>query len=215
MAQLHGKSPRGQRSLQPSAYLNVKISQQQFQFLNPTPGDVLVGNILHDSIGQNAKKKIAKRRIDIITGNVYSFSRSLNSAETLDLVVDTNKLASCLASISAAKDAAKDAAKNKREADARAKEAKKSQDKVELESKKVEVCEDFAEDIGKDVAHVCSLPVTKMKLLLKYYFEVPDALSKMRWEELQALVEDSFTAMEKDSDQHVEGEKKGEGDNAA
>ena len=85
--------------MQPSAYLNVKISQQQLEFLNPTPGDALVGNILQDSIGQNAKKKIAKRRIDIITGNVYNFSRSLNSAETLDLVVDTNKLASCLASI--------------------------------------------------------------------------------------------------------------------
>ncbi len=173
-----------------------------------------MSNILQDSIGQNTKKKIAKRRIDIITGNVYSFSRSLNSAETLDLVVDTNKLASCLASISAAKDAVKDAAKNKREADARAKEAKKSQYKVEFESKKVEICKDFAEDIGKGVAHVCSLPVTKLKLLLKY-FEVPDALSKMRREELQVLVENSFMAMEKDSDQHVDGEQQGEGDNAA
>jgi hypothetical protein len=102
-----------------------------------------------------------------------------------------------------------------READARAKEAKKSQDKVEIKSKKVEVREDFAKDIGKGVAHVCSLPVTKLKLLLKYYFKVPDALSKMRREELQALVEDSFTAMEKDSDQHVNGEQQGEGDNAA
>jgi hypothetical protein len=37
----------------------------------------------------------------------------------------------------------------------------------------------------------------------------------MRREELQALVEDSFMAMEKDSDQHVEGEQQGEGDNAA
>ena len=79
----------------------------------------------------------------------------------------------------------------------------------------MEVCEDFAENIGKGVVHVCSLPVTKLKLLLKYYFEVPDALSKMRQEELQALVEDSFTAMEKDSDQHVEGEQQEEGDNAA
>jgi hypothetical protein len=134
---------RGQKYLQPSAYLNVKFSQQQLEFLNPTPGDVLVGNILQDSIGQNAKKKIPKRRIDTITGNVYSFSWSLNSAETLDLVVDTKKLASCLASISAAKDAAKDAAKNEREVDAQAKEAKKSQDEVEFKSKKVEACEDF------------------------------------------------------------------------
>jgi hypothetical protein len=37
----------------------------------------------------------------------------------------------------------------------------------------------------------------------------------MRWEEPQALVEDSFTAREKDSDKHVEGEQQEEGDNAA
>ena len=79
----------------------------------------------------------------------------------------------------------------------------------------MEVCEDFAEDIGKGVAHVCSLPVTKLKLLLKYFFKVSDALSKMRWEELQDLFEVSFTAMEKDSDQHVEGKQQGEGKNAA
>ncbi len=59
------------------------------------------------------------------------------------------------------------------------------------------------------------MPVTKLKLLLKYFFKVSDALSKMRWEELQALVEDSFKAMEKDSDQHVKDEQQGEGDNAA
>ncbi len=63
----------------------------------------------------------------------------------------------------------------------------------------MEVCEDFAEDIGKGVAHVCSLLVTKLKLLLKCYFKAPDALSKMKWEEFQALVEDSFTAMEKET----------------
>ncbi len=108
----------------------------------------------------------------------------------------------------------KDAAKNKREVDAQATEAKKSQDKVEFKSKTVEVCEDFEEDFGKGVAHVCSMPVTKVKLLLKYYFKVPDALSKMRREELQVLVEDSFMAIQKDSDQHVKGEQRGQGDNA-
>jgi hypothetical protein len=37
----------------------------------------------------------------------------------------------------------------------------------------------------------------------------------MRGEELQALVEDFFTARGEDNDQHVEGEQQGEGDNAA
>jgi hypothetical protein len=56
VAQLHGNTTRGQKYLQPSAYLNVKISQQQLKFLNLTPGDVLMGNIFQDSIDQNVKK---------------------------------------------------------------------------------------------------------------------------------------------------------------
>jgi hypothetical protein len=133
------------------------------------------------------------------------------TCQGLDLIVDTNKLASVLGTISAAKDAAKDATKDKRQADAKAKEDKKSQDRAEFESKKVVVCEDFAEDIGKGVEHLCSLSVPKLKLLLKYYFGVPHALSKMRQGELQALVEDSFMARENDRDQHAKGEQQGEG----
>jgi hypothetical protein len=37
----------------------------------------------------------------------------------------------------------------------------------------------------------------------------------MKWEELQPLVEDSFTAREKDSDQHAKDEQQGEGDKDA
>ena len=151
-----------------------------------------MGNILQDSVGQNAKKKIAKRRIDFITANISSYSRSLNNASTLDHIADTNKLASCLATISAAKDAVKDATKKKKEADEKEKSARKEKDKADYEAKRVEACAILAEDIGKGLGHLCSLSVNKMKMLLKYYFEVPTGLSKLRRDELQALIESSF-----------------------
>ena len=181
------------------------MSEDQLFYLNPTPGDILVGNILQDSVGQNAKKKIAKRRIDFITGNIASYSRSLNNAATLDHIIDTNKLASCLSTVIAAKDAVKAAAKDKRETDTKAKAAKKTQNKVEFDNKKVEISKDFADDIAKGVKHLCSLSNEKLKLLLKYYFEVPNALSQLRRGELVALLEE---AGKKDSDQEVaEGEE--------
>lgn len=79
----YGTSTRGQQFLEPSAYLDVEITEDQRYFFQPTPADVLVGNILDDLVGMNAKKKIAKHHIDFITGNVASYCRSLNNPATL------------------------------------------------------------------------------------------------------------------------------------
>jgi len=75
-----------------------------------------VGNILEDSIGQNAKKKIPMWRINMIAGNISSYSRvSLNNQKSLDFIAEANLLSSCISKISVAKEIAKDAAKEKRE----------------------------------------------------------------------------------------------------
>ena len=83
----------------------------------------------------------------------------------------------------------------------KAKEAKKVQDQVAFELEKAEICNTFAEDIQKGAKHLCSLKAPPLKLLLKYYFEVPTALSKLRRDELQALVEDAFKVGEEDNDE--------------
>ena len=101
--------------MEPSSFLNVEVTDDQRYLLQPTASDVLVGNILEDSIGQNAKKKIPKRRFNMIAGNISSYSRVLNNQKSLDYIAEANLLSSCISKISVAKEIAKDAAKEKRE----------------------------------------------------------------------------------------------------
>jgi len=57
----HANATKGRKFLEPSSFLNVEVTDDQHYLLQPTASDILVGNILEDSIGQNAKKKIPKR----------------------------------------------------------------------------------------------------------------------------------------------------------
>ena len=68
----------------PSAYLDAELTKDQIDLLNPTARDVQLGAILDQCIGQKAKKIIAKRRIDIVTGNVNSYARMLNGPTQLE-----------------------------------------------------------------------------------------------------------------------------------
>ncbi len=122
-----------------------------------------MGSILEDSIGQNAKRKIAKRRIDMMSGNIASYSQSLNNPAALADISDSNQLASCLAEISAARDTAKDEAKEKKETKENEKELNKENSQVAFESKKVQLHDELFAELDKGIEHICS--VTKKKTL--------------------------------------------------
>ncbi len=91
---------RGHQVLEPRAYLNVEISDEQRYLLQPTAADVLVGNLLKDSLGQNAKKKIPSRCINFMSGNVASYSWVLKNSEALKHIEDANMLSACISTLS-------------------------------------------------------------------------------------------------------------------
>ena len=159
----------------------------------PTPADVLVGNILLDSIGANAKKKIAKQRIDFISGNVASYSHVLNNPETLKLIAESNDLARCLSVIAASKEMEKDIAMQKKAEDAKVKEAKKVREQAEFETKKADVYRKLVVDISKGIEHISGLPKTTLLQLLKFYFvdKTPNQ-TKMKRDELLVLVKSLY-----------------------
>ena len=68
VSQRHSVITRGRQFLEPMAYLNVENTDEQRYLLQPTAADVLVGNLLEDSLGQNAKKKIPLRHINLCLG---------------------------------------------------------------------------------------------------------------------------------------------------
>ncbi len=79
VAQQHSNVTKGRKFLEPSSCLDVEVTDDQHYLLQPTASDVLVGHILEDSIGQNAKKKIPKRRLYMFSGNIASYSRVMNN----------------------------------------------------------------------------------------------------------------------------------------
>jgi hypothetical protein len=60
--------------LMPSNWLDAECSNDQRKALNPTPRDVQVGAIIGQIFGDNAKTRIAKRRINIMMVNINSYA---------------------------------------------------------------------------------------------------------------------------------------------
>ncbi len=117
---------RGRRFLELRAYLNIEITDEQCYLLQSTAADVVVVNILEDSLGQNAKKKISSWGITFLSGNIASYSLVLNNSEVLQHIEVVNMLSACLSKISESRELAKDAAKKKKAQEAKLKGKKKS-----------------------------------------------------------------------------------------
>jgi hypothetical protein len=96
------------RILVPSAYLNVEITDEQVELWKPRVKHVMMGAIHAEAAGKGARKLIAKRQIDMIDGNIGSYSRLLNSDAQMEMIRDVNALAAAVAKISKGKLDARD-----------------------------------------------------------------------------------------------------------
>ncbi len=59
--------------------MDAEVKDDQRYLLQPTASNVLVRNNLEDLIGQNAKKKIPKNCIYMMSGDIASYSRVMNN----------------------------------------------------------------------------------------------------------------------------------------
>ena len=84
---------------------------------------------MYDVRGAGAKKKLAKRRLDVLEGNVASYARCLNDSKRLDALKEFNTLVASVAEISAEVQAERE--KKKADATARAQEKKDKKHQVE------------------------------------------------------------------------------------
>ena len=87
------------RPMEPSSWLDVCITGEQKALLAPTGTDITRGAILQETMGEGAKKKLAKRRINFWDGNISSYSRVLNSKEQLMAMREVNELTAVLGEI--------------------------------------------------------------------------------------------------------------------
>ena len=96
-----------------SAYLDVAILEDHIELFSPHTVDVLMGGIMKYTIGCQAKNKLFKRCLNIVSGNIISYYRVLNNLYGMIHINEYNHLASLLASIHDVKDRDKEEGKQK------------------------------------------------------------------------------------------------------
>ena len=79
--------------IEPTAGLNVEVSELQQILLNPTSRDMIVSDIIYQAKGKRENKKEAKRKQCFMTGNTNSYSRIINNNKSMELIVDYNDMA--------------------------------------------------------------------------------------------------------------------------
>uniref|UniRef100_A0A7S0BYT6 Uncharacterized protein n=1 Tax=Proboscia inermis TaxID=420281 RepID=A0A7S0BYT6_9STRA len=61
--------------------------------LNPTPQDMFMGYVMDHSVGDKATRRIAKRKLDMISGGIASYSRCLTNDANMKSVQETYDVA--------------------------------------------------------------------------------------------------------------------------
>jgi len=87
--------------LEPSSHLDDRMSDDQKTLLCPSCKNVLMGYILCDVKGKGAAKKLAERQLDVISGNVASHARCLNSTKRLKQIEEACQLVAAVAGVPA------------------------------------------------------------------------------------------------------------------
>jgi len=189
--------------LEPSSHLDARMSDDQKTLLCPSYKNVLMGYILYDVKGKGAVNKLAKRRLDMISGNVASYARCLNSAKRLKQIEEVNQLVATVAEVSA------DIANEKEAQQVKATERKKvlkekkasviakeaAERAIEL-PKLLPIMQDFEE--GRKDIHLLNttlFPKPYLVKILKYYYDAkPTGIAKKSKEEIYAEVMACFEA---------------------
>jgi len=168
------------KKLQPSAYLDANMSEDQTELLQPSYKNTLQGFIMYDVKGKGAQNKLAKRRLDMISGNVSSYSRCLNDPKRLKQIKEMNQLAATVASVTAEMEEEKRAQAEKTAQNVKASILKKAKKKAEEEAERAvelpklqPLMEDF--ETGRKeitVLNTTLFPKPYLLKILKYYYNV-------------------------------------------
>jgi hypothetical protein len=173
-ARSHWKN--GDEELQPSTWLNLDITDDQRRLLAPKPKDVVRGAILNDTMGEGAKKKLAKRRINFWDGNISSYSRVLNSEEQLSNMKEVNELTAVLGEIRAENEQERESRAKLRAVDAEQREKRKAAAAEAAEHRKANLMPQLiavAEAACANEAVLVTASAGQLRDLLRFLFEPP------------------------------------------
>jgi hypothetical protein len=142
------------KDLCPSDALHIFISNDQKRLLMPTMKDVIMGNIIDSIFGEHAVKKIARRCLDMVSGNVNCYARMLNNPAQMKLIQEHDELVSNLANIEQEKKKEKQNWSEKVQGEKFEKEARKFEKEKAFQGKKNELMKGMIDDVGKGIEHL-------------------------------------------------------------
>lgn len=196
VACIHGQNSDYFSPLTPSAHLNVEVSRDQMRLLNPTPKEVMMGTIMESTVGEKAKKKIAKRKLYFINGNVNSYSRVLNNPKQLDMIKEYCDLGATLAEISTERSEKRKENALKRTVEEKSRAAKKAANEVSEQAKREELLPGLQADYAKGLDSILKLKNERLRELVKYFFEKQvQGLRTMVRADLILVVQECHSAM--------------------
>jgi hypothetical protein len=179
-------------TLKPSSALDVEFTQDQATLLQPTMMQCNTGVIMDEMRGDGAKKRMARRRLDMVNGNISSYCRVLNSKDQLDHMKEVTLLTASVAEVTKEKEADRQRRMDKRKQDSADRTKKDAERKATAERKAIEskpkcaALMDEISDKGRD--HVKKLTVGQLKMLLQYEFNSTAANGKKKDECIAAVM---------------------------
>ena len=188
------------QDLLPSKYLNLEITAEQKKNLNPTLKQVLVGSLTDEVMGVGAKRKLAKRRLEMIEGNVSSYSRIINDSEQLNQLKEWKKIHATVALIQEEREEKKELAREEKRKKEEEKDRKKKEAVEKLAKERAESIPKLQPHVSKGLDHMKTQTNDLLREFLKLWFEKPSTgLAKMakpalvaeielRWEEAQEIL---------------------------
>ena len=162
---------------EPSSYLDAEVTLTQKRLFNPSLRHTLRGFTSYDCKGTAAAEKIAKRRLDVVSGSIASYSRCLNDSSRLAAIKEMYEMTAAIAEISEDKERAKKRLLDEATAAAAEKAAKKKREAEEEEAKTLELQPElealmepyFAGE--KTPADFHEFTVPQLKNLIRYFYQ--------------------------------------------
>ncbi len=149
-------------------------------------------------MGSAAVKKMPKRRLEAMSGNINSYARVMNNKEHLEKAIEVNDITMALGELRQEAEEEKKAAARKKRLEEEQREKKKQQ-ALQLESEKRAQLRPSlvakADQLASRALSVADIPNRGLIELLKYFFEPPlEGLSKLKRPQLVVAVEDRLNS---------------------
>ena len=135
--------------------------------------------IINQCMGNKATKKVAKRRIDMIEGNVNSYARILNGPQLLEQINAYNDLAASITVLQKEKDELEARGKEEKKKSIAEKAARKAVRDQQMQDEQEKLGPGCKDDVDKGLSHVISLTNDRKKQILRIHFGHTTGQSKL------------------------------------